>query len=148
MKRSTFILILKILAAVAGAIVATLTAQSCSLTSELTKTKTGIDNIPNVSQTNDLRILCRDILEPLRDKIGKPIIINSAFRSVAVNRAVGGVSNSLHLLGQAADIHCNSLTAFELYKAIDNLVLEGQFDIGQCILYKNSHFVHVSRPIS
>ena len=113
---------------------------------ELTTTKTGIDNLPNVSQTNALRILCRDILEPLRDKIGKPIIINSAFRSVAVNRAVGGVSNSQHLLGQAADIHCISLTAFELYKAIDKLVLEGQFDIGQCILYKNSHFVHVSLP--
>ena len=48
---------------------------------ELTKTKTGIENLPNASQTNALRILCRDILEPLRDKIGKPIIIDSAFRS-------------------------------------------------------------------
>ena len=51
---------------------------------ELTKTKTGIENLPNASQTNALRILCRDILEPLRDKIGKPIIIDSAFPLVGL----------------------------------------------------------------
>ena len=74
---------------------------------ELTTTKTGLSNIPNVGQTNQLRILCSDILEPLHDNIDKPIIIDSAFRSAAVNHAVGGVPNSQHLLGQAADIHCS-----------------------------------------
>ena len=49
---------------------------------ELTKTKTGLSNIPHENDINQLRILCRDILEPLRDKIGKPIIIDSAFRSM------------------------------------------------------------------
>ena len=112
---------------------------------EMTSTKTGIANIPNVEQINKLRILCRDILEPLRQYLGGiPIIVDSGFRSPAVNESVGGVSNSQHLLGQAADIHCITLTAFELYKAIDKLVLEGQLDIGQCILYTKSHFVHVS----
>ena len=48
---------------------------------ELTTTKTGLSNIPHENDINQLRILCCDILEPLRDKIGKPIIINSAFRS-------------------------------------------------------------------
>ena len=114
---------------------------------EMTVTKTGIVNIPNVSQTNALRILCRDILEPLREYGNTgPIIVESGFRSSAVNKAVGGVSTSQHLKGQAADIHCLFLTAAELYKAIDKLVLEGQFDIGQCILYTKSHFVHVSLP--
>ena len=114
---------------------------------ELTKTKTGIENIPNVSQTNALRILCRDILEPLREYGNTgPIIVGSGYRSSAVNKAVGGVPNSQHLLGQAADIHCSSLTAAELYKVIDKLVLEGQFDLGQCRLYKKSQFVHVSLP--
>ena len=51
---------------------------------ELTTTKTGLSNIPNLEQTNQLRILCNDILEPLRVKLGKPIIIDSAFRSPAV----------------------------------------------------------------
>ena len=114
---------------------------------ELTKTKTGIENLPNVSQTNALRILCRDILEPLRTHLGNsPIIIHSGFRCPAVNKAVLGVSTSQHLLGQAADISSPCYTAAELYNIIDKLVLEGQFDIGQCILYKNSHFVHVSLP--
>ena len=69
---------------------------------ELTTTKTGLFNIPDVEQTNQLRILCRDILEPLRDKaVHAPIIVSSAFRSYSVNKAVGGVPTSQHLLGQA-----------------------------------------------
>ena len=46
---------------------------------------------------------CHFILEPARIEVG-PIIINSGFRNEAVNRQVGGVKNSQHLLGQAADI--------------------------------------------
>ena len=52
---------------------------------ELTITKTGTLNIPHVNDVNQLRILCRDILEPLRDKLGQPIIINSAFRSASLS---------------------------------------------------------------
>ena len=114
---------------------------------ELTTTKTGIENIPNASQTNALCILCRDILEPLRTHLGdSPIIIHSGFRSPAVNKAVLGVPTSQHLLGQAADISSPCYTAAELYSIIDKLVVEGDFNIGQCILYKKSNFVHVSLP--
>ena len=114
---------------------------------EMTVTKTGLENIPNVTQTNALRILCRDILEPLRSSLGdSPIIIHSGFRSFAVNRAVGGVPTSQHLSGCAADISSPCYTAYELYKKIDKLVIEGDFNIGQCILYTKSHFVHVSLP--
>ena len=77
---------------------------------ELTTTKTGISNIPHDNDINQLRLLCSDILEPLRAKIGTVIVIDSAFRSTAVNRAVGGVSNSQHLIGQAADIHSNHVS--------------------------------------
>lgn len=112
---------------------------------EMTVTKTGLENVPNVTQTNQLRILCRDILEPIRD-LGKcsPIIVNSAYRSPAVNKAVGGVPSSQHLLGQAADICSTKVDAYNIYNAIDKLALEGQFNVGQCILYTKSHFVHVS----
>ena len=113
---------------------------------ELTATKTGIVNIPNVIQTNALRILCRDILEPLRETVHQSIIVDSGFRSAAVNKAVGGVPTSQHLLGQAADIHCPYMSAADLYKVIDKLVIEGDFNIGQCILYTKSHFIHVSLP--
>ena len=113
---------------------------------ELTKTKTGLSNIPDEDQTNQLRILCRDILEPLRYH-GEcaPIIVESAFRSPAVNKLVGGVSTSQHLLGQAADIHCY-YSAERLYSIIIRLVSEGIFNVGQCILYSKSHFVHISLP--
>ena len=108
---------------------------------EMTVTKTGLSNIPNVEQVNQLRILCRDILEPLREKIGQPIIISSAFRSSAVNRAVGGVSNSQHLIGQAADIHSNYVSPLNIYRIIGSLVHDGQLNIGQCIIYRKSNFV-------
>ncbi len=79
---------------------------------ELTKTNTGIENVPNEEQVDNLRRLCR-WLERLRkrwnDLYGEgndPIIINSAFRSEAVNKAVGGSSTSNHLTGCAADIRC------------------------------------------
>ena len=113
---------------------------------ELTITKTGLPNEPNEEQINQLRILCRDILEPLRYH-GEcaPIIVQSAFRSPAVNKLVGGVPTSQHLLGQAADIHCY-YSAERLYSIIISLVTEGIFNVGQCILYSNSHFVHISLP--
>ena len=113
---------------------------------ELTKTKTGLSNVPNVEQTNQLRLLCRDILEPLRH-YGEcaPIIVDSAFRSPVVNKSVGGVPTSQHLLGQAADIHCY-YSAERLYSIIISLVSDGIFNVGQCILYPKSHFVHISLP--
>lgn len=117
---------------------------------ELTATKTGLSNIPNVSQTNQLRKLCRDILEPIREKIDMPILVNSGFRSPEVNKVVGGVSTSQHLLGQAADIivpnYIDSLSYLHLYNLISNMVINGKLNVGQCILYKKSHFIHVSLP--
>ncbi len=79
---------------------------------ELTKTNTGIDNVPNEEQVNNLKRLCR-WLERLRKKWNdyygegdEQLIVNSAFRSKAVNKAVGGVPDSNHLTGCAADIRC------------------------------------------
>ena len=79
---------------------------------ELTKTKTGIENVPNEEQVNNLKRLC-GWLEQLRrrwnDIYGDgddPIIINSGFRSSEVNKAVGGVPTSNHLTGCAVDIRC------------------------------------------
>ena len=62
------------------------------------------DNIPTVQQISNLIYGCRNLLEPARQAIGCPIIINSGFRNPRVNALVGGVKNSQHLVGQAADI--------------------------------------------
>ena len=91
---------------------------------ELTKTNTGIENVPNEAQVENLKRLCR-WLERLRkrwnDKYGDgddPIIINSGFRSAAVNKAVGGVPTSNHLTGCAVDIRCIGMEQALRYAAI------------------------------
>ena len=91
---------------------------------ELTKTKTGIENVPNEAQVENLKRVCR-WLEKLRkrwnDKYGDgddPIIINSGFRSEAVNKAVGGVPTSNHLTGCAVDIRCIGMEQALRYAAI------------------------------
>jgi len=79
---------------------------------EFCKTKTGIENVPNEAQVENLKRLCR-WLEQLRRRWNNlygegddPIIINSGFRSPEVNKAVGGVPTSNHLTGCAVDIRC------------------------------------------
>ena len=92
---------------------------------EMTKTSVkGVKNIPNAAQTNNLKRLC-GWLERLRDEWNlrygdgdDPIIINSAFRSEAVNKAVGGAKNSNHLSGCAADIRVLGMEQMLRYATI------------------------------
>ena len=69
-----------------------------------TAKRLGLDNTPSEEEKEKLRQLAEDILQPIRDAWKSPIIVNSGYRSEAVNKAVGGVSNSQHRLGEAADI--------------------------------------------
>lgn len=71
-----------------------------------TATQQGISNIPNEKELANLKLLVTNILQPLRDDIKLPIMVNSGFRSEKLNKAVGGVSTSAHRLGYAADIRC------------------------------------------
>ena len=76
---------------------------------EMTKTSVkGVDNTPNHAAVLNLKNLCENWLEPLRQAQG-PIIINSGFRSEAVNKAIGGVKGSNHLTGCAVDIHVSGI---------------------------------------
>ena len=91
---------------------------------ELTKTNTGIENVPNEAQVENLKRLCR-WLERLRrrwnDLYGEgddPIVINSGFRSAAVNKAVGGAPTSNHLTGCAVDIRVAGLEQLLRYAVI------------------------------
>ena len=65
----------------------------------------GIANSPGSSELANLRFLCREVLEPARKVIGEPIHITSGYRCLALNRAVGGVAQSYHVRGLAADLH-------------------------------------------
>ncbi len=64
----------------------------------------GINNKPSVREMVNLVYLAAYVLEPLRKAMGEPIKIGSGFRCQQLNKAVGGVSNSQHLTGQAADL--------------------------------------------
>ena len=62
------------------------------------------NNMPTVQQIANMAYGCRQLLEPARQTIGCPIIVNSGFRNPEVNRRAGGVGSSQHLQGCAADI--------------------------------------------
>ena len=70
------------------------------------------ENVPSMQVVANLTYGCHLLLEPARQIVG-PIIINSGFRNEAVNRRVGGVKNSQHLIGQAADIRPQDPAQFQ-----------------------------------
>lgn len=77
-----------------------------------------LDNTPNDSEKNNLNRLA-SFLEQVKTVLGgKPIMVNSAFRSKAVNDAVGSKDTSQHRVGCAADIRVPSMTPDEVVKAI------------------------------
>lgn len=77
----------------------------------------GLDNLPTEIALQNLGRLAEK-LEEVRKVLGKPIMINSAYRSPEVNSAVGGVKTSQHCVGCAADIRVPSMTPDEVVKAI------------------------------
>jgi len=106
---------------------------------ELTATGRNLPNVPTEGEIANLRMLAEKVLQPLRDALGKPVRVNSAFRSEAVNRAVGGTATSQHRLGQAADIHVPGMSSVELAKKIVELGLP--FDQ---VIEEFGSWVHVS----
>ena len=73
-----------------------------------TAVRLGIDNQPTMADVERMKALCNNVLEPMRLRFGV-IRITSGYRCETLNKAVGGVSNSQHLRGEAADLHCSSL---------------------------------------
>ena len=84
------------------------------LTRSGTASRLHILNAPNAAQRANLRALVSHVLQPVRDAIGRPVRVDSAFRSAALNRAIGGSDTSQHMTGEAADIKVDGMTAPEL----------------------------------
>jgi uncharacterized protein YcbK (DUF882 family) len=77
-----------------------------------------LDNIPNVDETANL-VRLAEFLEEVRTILGdKPIMVNSAFRSKAVNDAVGSKDTSQHRIGCAADIRVPGMTPDQVVRAV------------------------------
>ena len=77
-----------------------------------------LDNTPNESETENLKRLAAFLEEVKTVLGGKPIMVNSAFRSKAVNDAVGSKDTSQHRIGCAADIRVPGMTPDEVVKAV------------------------------
>ena len=93
---------------------------------ELTKSETALrldlDNTPDEQATENLRLLCEKVLQPVRDHYGKGVKVNSAYRSPESNAAVGGSKTSDHCKGMAADIEIPGVANADLAQWImDNL---------------------------
>ena len=74
------------------------------LTASATAKRLGIPNVPTWREADNLRLLVENVLDPLREAWGHPIIVTSGFRCKLLNDMVGGAKNSQHTTGMAADI--------------------------------------------
>ena len=104
----------------------------------------GIRNQPGQTDVVNLCALVHKVLQPLREAMGHPVKIGSGYRSLALNRAVGGVSNSQHMKGEAADLCIDGdmqkgKSGFQFIKQhceFDQLIMEHNS--------KGTYWVHVS----
>ena len=116
---------------------------------EFTKSQTaerkGIENTPNEIQKIAMEALCENILERVRSSFGKPVMINSGYRSPALCEAIGSKSTSQHCKGEAADIEIYGVSNYDLAKYIENNLNFDQL-ILECWdgIEPNSGWVHVS----
>ena len=98
------------------------------------------ENNPDANEINNLTRLA-DLLEQVRTLIGKPVMINSAYRCKQVNDAVGSKDSSQHRIGCAADIRVPNMTPDEVVKAVM------ASDIGyDQIIREFDRWTHISVP--
>lgn len=107
-----------------------------------------LQNYPDLKAQENLKKLCNEILQPIRNKFGKPIYINSAYRNPQLNRLVGGSQSSQHITGCAADIDCSENK--KLWDMIVKMINVGEITVGQLIWEKGDSnapdWIHISLP--
>ena len=110
-----------------------------------TAKRKGINNIPNEYEKTNMQVVAANVFEPLRKWVGGPIKINSFFRSVELNKAIGGSSKSQHCEGRAIDIDdvYGWKSNAEMYNYIKNFLDFDQL-IWEFGTDNNPDWVHVS----
>lgn len=106
---------------------------------ELTRTDTGLPNVPSGQSVANLQNLVEVILDPLRVKVG-PLLVTSGYRSPEVNAHpdVNGSPSSQHLKGQAADVVPMAASVEEVLTVLRTLPVD------QVITYSDTNHVHIS----
>ena len=84
----------------------------CEFINSPTANRLHIDNLPSFEIVDNLNMLAY-YLDSIREKLGEPIHISSGYRCSDLNKAVGGVANSQHLYGLAADLTCSDMQKLE-----------------------------------
>mgnify|MGYP003550800966 FL=1 len=82
-----------------------------------TAMKNGIKNIPNEQEWQNIEFVVKTILQPLRDKLGIPLTINSGFRNSKLNKLAGGSETSFHRLGCAVDVDTHKIPLVNVLEA-------------------------------
>ncbi len=110
-----------------------------------TACRRGIDNTPDAVKRQKLQTLIEQLLDPIRAAWGGPIAVNSGYRSPKLNAAVGGVSTSQHLRGEAADISVGTPAENKrLFDKIVSLRDEGRIAFDQLIDESGYKWIHIS----
>ena len=108
-----------------------------------TAARLGINNNPSEDVKKNIELLVEKILDPLREKFGKPIIVTSGYRCKELNKAVGGAAKSQHMSGEAADIRTVE-DSKRANKELFNLIIELGLPFDQLINEHDYDWVHVS----
>ena len=98
-----------------------------------------IKNIPEAEEMDNLLELIVYCLQPIRNKLGKPMIISSGYRCEELNDKVGGVKNSQHTKGQAVDFKVKGMTA----KEVIDFIVKNNFEFDQ-LINEHNMWVHIS----
>ena len=115
------------------------------LTSSATALREGIDNRPNKCAYHLLHVLVQQLLDPIREAWGEPIVVSSGYRCKELNTLIGGVKNSHHILGCAADIIAgNRADHRKLFRLIVKMQQEGRIKFTQLILEGDGRWIHIS----
>ena len=113
-------------------------------TYSLTAQQRGIENIPTEEHKRNLELLVTCVLDRIRERWGRPIVVSSGYRCEALNEAVGGVKNSYHRLGMAADIYPVRGGLEALYDCIKTLFMQGKIGLSECYIDRKKGFIHVA----
>lgn len=104
------------------------------LTSSATALREGIDNRPSKCAYHLLHVLVEQLLDPIREAWGGPIVVSSGYRCKELNALVGGAQHSHHLIGCAADLICgNRANHRRLFRLIQQMQAEGRIRFTQLI---------------
>ena len=115
------------------------------LTASATAQREGIDNRPTESAYHLLHVLVEQLLDPIREAWGEPIVVSSGYRCKELNALVGGVKNSHHILGCAADLIAgNKADNRRLFNLIQQMQQEGKIRFTQLILEGDGRWIHIS----